>query len=730
MTDSQLAPLADWSDMGHTEHFVQFYETDAFLVKSVASFIGAGLGAGDGAIVIATREHRVALEERLTAQGIDIKTVKAHGQFVALDANELLSQFMLGDMPDEILFNKVIGGLVEKISKGRSSVRAFGEMVALLWADGNHAGAIALEKLWNHLAGTHSFALFCAYPMNGFCGTKNGEAFLHVCGEHSRVLPAESYANGDHNADERLRAIASLQQKANSLELEIAGRKRVECELRHSKEELSSFVENASIGLHWVGPDGTILWANAAEYEMLGYTREEYIGRNIAEFYADSERIDEILKALRGGEQLRNAEARLKCKDGSVKTVLVDSSVLWEDGRFVHTQCFTRDITEQKIANEKLLHFAAIIQSSDDAIISKDLDGIITSWNDGARQMFGYTAEEVIGKPILILFPPDHVDEEPEILSRIRSGKRIDHYETVRQRKDGSRIEISLTISPIKNAAGKIIGASKIVRDITQRKRNERALEEARKKIAANNAELERIVAERTASLREVISQMEEFSYSVSHDLRSPLRAMQGYAAAVIEDFGNEIDPQARNYLERIVRNAGRMDRLVQDILTYSRVSRPEVKLQPVELSKLVPEIVRQYSEALSSHPKISIRRPLLSVVGHEPSLTQAISNLLQNAVKFVEPGTTPRVEIWTEPRGGFARLWIKDNGIGIKPEHQHRLFGMFQRIHPENKFEGTGIGLAIVRKAMERMGGKAGLESDGSHGSSFWIELPVALEP
>ncbi|HET7625781.1 MAG TPA: PAS domain S-box protein, partial [Verrucomicrobiae bacterium] len=534
----------------------------------------------------------------------------------------------------------------------------------------------------------------------------------------------------DHNADERLREIAALQQKANSLELEIAGRKRVESELRRSKEELSSFVENASIGLHWVGPDGTILWANAAEYEMLGYTREEYIGRNIAEFYADSERIAEILNTLRRGEKLRNAEARLKCKDRSIKTVLVDSNALWEEGRFVHTQCFTRDITEQKIAEEKLLHFAAIIHCSDDAIISKDLDGIITSWNDGARRMFGYTAEEVIGKSILILFPPDHMHEEPNILSRIRSGQRIDHYETVRRRKDGSHVEISLTISPIKNESGKIIGASKIVRDITQRKKNERALEEARKKIAANNTELERIVKERTASLREVISQMEEFSYSVSHDLRSPLRAMQGYATAVIEDFGSDLEPLAQDYLQRIVRNAARMDRLIQDILTYSRVSRPEVKLQPVDLGKLVPEIVRQYSEALSSRPKISIRRPLLNVVGHEPSLTQAISNLLQNAVKFVEPGRTPRVEIWTEPRGGHARLWIKDNGIGIQPEHQHRLFGMFERIHPENKFEGTGIGLAIVRKAMERMGGKVGLESDGSHGSSFWIELPVAPGP
>ncbi|HET7626126.1 MAG TPA: MEDS domain-containing protein, partial [Verrucomicrobiae bacterium] len=194
MTESQLAPLADWSDMGETEHFVQFYETDAFLVKSVASFIGAGLGSGDGAIVIATSGHRVALRERLAAQGLDVESAETDGQLVLLDANELLSQFMLNDMPDELLFNEVIGGLVEKTANGRRGVRAFGEMVALLWADGNHAGAIALEKLWNDLAARHSFALFCAYPMSFFDGTKNGDAFLHVCGEHTRVLPSESYA--------------------------------------------------------------------------------------------------------------------------------------------------------------------------------------------------------------------------------------------------------------------------------------------------------------------------------------------------------------------------------------------------------------------------------------------------------------------------------------------------------------------------------------------------------
>jgi signal transduction histidine kinase len=236
------------------------------------------------------------------------------------------------------------------------------------------------------------------------------------------------------------------------------------------------------------------------------------------------------------------------------------------------------------------------------------------------------------------------------------------------------------------------------------------------------------MVNERTASLREAIAQMEEFSYTVSHDLRAPVRAMQCYAEVLMEDYGAQLDDHAKRYLDRIIRGGTRMDRLIQDILTYSRLSRREIHLQPVSLDKLTREIIRQYLDLGSSAPPdISVEGQLLSVFGHEASLSQAISNLLNNAIKFVPSGKTPQVRVRTERRDGDVRLWIEDNGIGIKPEYQHRLFNVFERVHPEKNYEGTGIGLAIVRKAAERMGGKAGLESDGVTGSRFWIQLPAA---
>ena len=369
---------------------------------------------------------------------------------------------------------------------------------------------------------------------------------------------------------------------------------------------------------------------------------------------------------------------------------------------------------------------AAIIQSSDDAIIGKDLNGIVTSWNHGAERLFGYTADEMIGKSITTLMPPDRVKEEAEILSRLRRGERIDHFETTRRRKDGSLVEISLTISPVR-VEGRIVGASKIARDITAWKHSERELREAKEQLSLANQELEKRVQERTASLREAIAQMEEFSYSVSHDLRAPVRAMQGYAKATLADYGDKLDDVGRDFLGRIIRGGARMDRLIQDLLAYCRLTRSQIELQPISLNKLAREIIHQYPEMQPPRSDIWVQDDLGYVMAHEVSLRQVVYNLLSNAVKFVAPGTLPKVRLWTEPRGEFVRLWVQDNGIGLAPEHQRRLFGLFERIHPENRFEGTGVGLAIVRKSVERMGGRVGVESDGVNGSRFWIELPAA---
>jgi len=276
--------------------------------------------------------------------------------------------------------------------------------------------------------------------------------------------------------------------------IDVTERKKIEESLRRKEAELMDFVESSTIGMHWVGADGTILWANQAELELLGYTEGEYVGRNIADFHADAPVIEDILCRLQKGEKLKDYSAKLRHKDGSIREVVIDSSVLWDGDRFVHTRCFTRDVTSQKQADMARGLLAAIVESSDDIIISQTLEGVIRSWNSGAERILGYTAEEVVGRSITVIIPPERQAEEHEIMGRLKQGQRIDSFETVRRAKDGRLIDISLTASLVRDSTGAIIGASKVGRDITERKKAERAL-------AAMNEHLNEMVQERTQEL-------------------------------------------------------------------------------------------------------------------------------------------------------------------------------------------------------------------------------------
>ena len=228
---SNHAPRADWTEMGDTEHFVQFYEADGFLLNSLSGFIGRAINSGNGAVVVATEAHRQGLDELLQASGIDTAAARARGCYVSVDAADTLSKFMVDGAPDSERFNEVIGGIIAGVTDGRDRVSAFGEMVALLWAEGNLTAAIRLEELWNELQKRHSFSLFCAYPMNQLGGEQLAEPHSSVCSVHSRVIPAESYASVT-DLDARLRTIALLQQKATSLEIEVNERRQVEERLR------------------------------------------------------------------------------------------------------------------------------------------------------------------------------------------------------------------------------------------------------------------------------------------------------------------------------------------------------------------------------------------------------------------------------------------------------------------------------------------------------------------
>jgi signal transduction histidine kinase len=250
------------------------------------------------------------------------------------------------------------------------------------------------------------------------------------------------------------------------------------------------------------------------------------------------------------------------------------------------------------------------------------------------------------------------------------------------------------------------------------------------KQVQRHAVELEQRVAERTAELQETNAELESFSYSVSHDLRAPLRSIQSFAQILLEDYADRLDAVGQDCAQRIIAAARRMDTLTEDLLAYSRVSRAAVALKPVRLEEVVADVLTQLeAEILGKNALVTVERPLAQVMGQHTTLVQVVANLLTNGIKFVAHGVRPQVRIWTEERADWVRLWVHDNGIGIAPQYQERIFGIFERLHNVETYPGTGIGLAIVCKGMERMGGRVGVESAPDRGSAFWVELPTCME-
>jgi signal transduction histidine kinase len=227
-------------------------------------------------------------------------------------------------------------------------------------------------------------------------------------------------------------------------------------------------------------------------------------------------------------------------------------------------------------------------------------------------------------------------------------------------------------------------------------------------------------VAERTAEL-------DSFAYSVAHDLRAPLRSMRGFSEALLEDYAPQLPSEGRDYALRISKAAARMNALIEDLLAYSRLAREHVALAPLDLDDVLRSVIEEMaSELLERKAQVTVEKPLLRVIGHPVILQQVFQNLLSNAIKFVAPGTAPQVRIRAEGAGGRVRIWVEDNGIGVAPEHHDRIFRVFERLHSIEDYPGTGIGLAIVRKALDRMSGTSGVDSAPGRGSRFWIELPA----
>jgi PAS domain S-box-containing protein len=520
---------------------------------------------------------------------------------------------------------------------------------------------------------------------------------------------------------------------ASSIARDISEQRELLHELRRREEHYR--VTLASIGDAVIATDaeGRVTFINPIAEELTGWNRREAMGRKLGEIFRISNELtrapveNPVDKVLRVGTIVGLANHTvLTARDGRERPI-DDSGAPVRDfgGRIVGVVLVFRDVTERRNAELATLRLAAIVEHSVDAIIGKDLKGIVTSWNRAAERIFGYSAAEMVGQPITRLLPPDRLHEEQEILARLQRGELVETFETVRVRKDGHSLWVRVSISPIKDHEGQIVGASKIARDITEEKRAEQALKDAKAQLERHAQDLEIKVRERTLELEDKVSELEAFSYSLSHDLRAPLRSIQGFSEIVLADHAAQLDPTATSYLQRVINAARRMDQLIQDVLAFSRVSRAVIVAEPVDVERLIEDIVGERPELQAPRVNLVVERPLLHVRGHTPSLTQCVSNLLENAAKFIAPGVQPRIRIWTESLDGHVRLWVEDNGIGISHDAQRGLFGLFQRVHVGGNYPGTGVGLAIVRKAAERMNGRVGVESEPGKGSRFWVQLP-----
>ncbi len=708
-------PLPTSDEIDASEHFVQFYEKDSLLVEAVSDFLGSRLEAGECVLMIVTPPHLHDIEENLQKRGLDLSAIRMDGRYNTLGAAETLALFMQEGLPDAVRFYETVGRIVVQSGKDDCKLSAFGEMTALLWTEGNYHGALRMEELWTDLISVHAFSLFCAYPLD-LMGEEAQEAFFKDMHSHNtRIIPHASHV-ALSTRDERLGEISRLQRKSAALEAEIARRKEIEKALAIREHELADFLENAMEGIHQVGPEGIIIWANLAELKMLGYTLDEYIGHSITEFHVDADVIADILTKLIHGDSLANYPARLRCKDGSIKLVRIHSNAYFTGGQFKHTRCFTRDVTalqETEILHQRL---AAIIDSSDDAIISKTLDGIITSWNGAAARIFGYSAKEAIGQSKTILFPADRLHEEAEILKRLRSGERITSFESVRVRKDGTHLNVSLTISPIRDSNNVIVGASTIARDITSQKHLEQQLLQSQK-----------------------MEGLGRMAGGIAHDFNNLLTIISGYAELIEDQL--PIDSEVVLDVKKVQHASARAADLVAQLLLFARpqdrlstVFAPDVFI--VNMSQLLKSLIGDNIEF------VTILNDNVGNISMDPNqLEQVLINLVVNArdamsgggklvlsvqnVRFTEIHIEQHLRI--EP-GDYVRLTIADSGTGMTDTVQIRLFEPFFTTKGQGK--GTGLGLSTCYGIITRAGGAIGLVSQVGIGSTFNIYLPMTEIP
>jgi PAS domain S-box-containing protein len=500
---------------------------------------------------------------------------------------------------------------------------------------------------------------------------------------------------------------------------DITDKKAHERQIARQREELAQLDQlktqlfaDTSPAILWITEsDSSCSFISRGWFDYTGQNEEAALGFGWIEcVHPDDREVARrtILEATQNREPL-SLDFRLRRADGEFRWALSSGRPRFNPaGAFDGFTGSVIDIHERKQAAQASAVLSAIVDSSDDAIISKDLCGTIMSWNQAAERLFGYTAAEAIGQSILMLIPPDRQEEEPQILARLQRGERVDHFETIRIRKDGSLLNISLTISPMKDADGRIIGASKIARDISERVRQERALQEA------------------NAALKQANDDLQQFAYSASHDLQEPLRMVAAYSQLLKAKFGDKLGPEGDEYIGHTVQGALRMEGLLRDLRIYTQVSMADREaIEETDAGEVLKQALLNLEVAIKDSGASISYTALPQIRMHEFQLGQVFQNLIANAIRY-RSEKPPRLHIAAERQGEHWLFSVQDNGIGIEPQFQEQIFGLFKRLHSAAQYPGTGMGLAICQRIIERSGGRIWVESEPGKGSIFYFTIPA----
>jgi len=479
-----------------------------------------------------------------------------------------------------------------------------------------------------------------------------------------------------------------------------------------------SLLEASLDPLVTISPEGRITDVNEATVRATGVSRQALVGSRFSDYFTEPDRAEAGYRLVLAEGQVRHYPLTLRHVSGQTMDVLYNATTYRdESGTVQGVFAAARDVTWRKRAEESIQRLQRAVEQAANVIFMTDPEGAITYVNPAFEKTYGYSREEALGKTPRILKSGRHGPSfYEEFWQKLLAGEPV-RREFVNKRRDGQLVTIEQSVTPVLATDGKRVGFIAVQNDITERKRAEEALRRL-------NAELEERVRVRTAELEAVNKELEAFAYSVSHDLRAPLRAISGFSEILREDYGGRLDAEGNRAIARIVAGTQAMGRLIDDLLKLSRLTRKELRRERVDLSEIVRDVAAEERRREPDRKVEVVVAESAPVEGDPELLRVAMENLLGNAFKFTAKKDQARVEFGVDRNGQAPVYFVRDNGAGFDPAYAGRLFGAFQRLHAEAEFPGTGIGLATVQRVFLRHGGRAWAEGQVGRGATFYFTL------